>query len=647
VRCAWCARVVPFDKFCRSCGCDLFPPDRYGAARMLKSAGVDRFALGSRLAQLDADRVELLSSQYARQAAVIAMRVEEAMRVEASLLQTGFAAELEEMWIASLPLDEGALAALDVEAEGTLEAIHRSSPIARVRSMAGVALTRRGSTDHAREAVALAAAADPRLALESALSLSHWKHHGSLGPRDRRALAQIAEQALDDPRLGLHAAILVAQSRPHDLRDALASTDRDLRFSAALIAGDEDVLCAALEDDGMRPFAERRLAQMGSPAAASILLQGNESSRANVIGRLEHPLSLPLLEALLSSIAPDVQHRPRSLGALVRGARFAEYSAEGRAVIARWIARESSALDPKSVLDLLEWATAPLDRSPYARPRDDEEIRSFVDAATEAIARSVEDEGDAIAFSRWLFAARGEKDEAQLDRLAEDPRSRARLLGSIAALHARLNSWGEPPDARAIEMLLGDAGIWARAGAALRLEIARDLGQLLKSQAQHRPDYFEYAWRRFADREDERDAILIALLSFRQEIRERMETDGPIAWVGPDPIRTFVLRCETDPHSAYEILGETAPHVAAERLQELVGAVFEVVAREDDPLKALPPVFRCLEIITAREQGKAVEMFRARWIPLLARIRSASPRGETESHYVKEKVREIEEILSR
>src|SRR5512146_1609966 len=64
-RCAWCARWTPQSRFCRGCGAEIVPSQDYGAARMLKAAGVDRFSILKRLHELDPAQVESFAQIYA------------------------------------------------------------------------------------------------------------------------------------------------------------------------------------------------------------------------------------------------------------------------------------------------------------------------------------------------------------------------------------------------------------------------------------------------------------------------------------------------------------------------------------------------------------------------------------------------------
>ena len=60
VRCFWCAKWTPAGKFCRRCGAGVVDERVYGAARMLKDAGSDRFTIPKMLVELDPEQIELL-----------------------------------------------------------------------------------------------------------------------------------------------------------------------------------------------------------------------------------------------------------------------------------------------------------------------------------------------------------------------------------------------------------------------------------------------------------------------------------------------------------------------------------------------------------------------------------------------------------
>src|SRR5436189_5772683 len=77
VRCYWCAKWVPAAKFCRSCGAVVVDEKLYGAARMLKDAGTDRFTIPKQLQDFDPDQIENFSRIYQRHAIAVARHVDD------------------------------------------------------------------------------------------------------------------------------------------------------------------------------------------------------------------------------------------------------------------------------------------------------------------------------------------------------------------------------------------------------------------------------------------------------------------------------------------------------------------------------------------------------------------------------------------
>src|SRR4051794_38140887 len=71
VRCFWCAKWAPGGKFCRRCGAAVLEERLYGAARMLKDAGTDRFTVPKMMTELDPDQVDNFTQIYQRHAAVL------------------------------------------------------------------------------------------------------------------------------------------------------------------------------------------------------------------------------------------------------------------------------------------------------------------------------------------------------------------------------------------------------------------------------------------------------------------------------------------------------------------------------------------------------------------------------------------------
>jgi hypothetical protein len=61
VRCFWCVKWVPAGKFCRACGAVVVEEPLFGAARMLKDAGSDRFTIPKQLLEFPPDQIENFS----------------------------------------------------------------------------------------------------------------------------------------------------------------------------------------------------------------------------------------------------------------------------------------------------------------------------------------------------------------------------------------------------------------------------------------------------------------------------------------------------------------------------------------------------------------------------------------------------------
>ena len=96
VRCYWCAKWVPAAKFCRSCGAAVVEERLYGAARMLKDAGTDRFTIPKQLKEFDPDQIENFSRIYQRHAITAAAHVEDVRTAEQFLRQKHWSAALED-----------------------------------------------------------------------------------------------------------------------------------------------------------------------------------------------------------------------------------------------------------------------------------------------------------------------------------------------------------------------------------------------------------------------------------------------------------------------------------------------------------------------------------------------------------------------
>src|SRR6185503_19451216 len=148
VRCYWCAKWIPAAKFCRSCGAAGVEERLYGAARMLKDAGTDRFTIPKQLQDFDPEQIENFSRIYQRHAIAVARHVDELRFLERFLYQKSWSGALEEQLIPQLPWNEETLARMSAPPHppgddlATVKAIEETSPFGVTQSLATLARLR-------------------------------------------------------------------------------------------------------------------------------------------------------------------------------------------------------------------------------------------------------------------------------------------------------------------------------------------------------------------------------------------------------------------------------------------------------------------------------------------------------------------------
>ncbi|MGA2329557.1 MAG: hypothetical protein ABSH05_25135 [Bryobacteraceae bacterium] len=359
VRCAWCAEWIPAGRFCRTCGCDVLSPEQYGPARMLKSAGVDRYSIAQRLRELDPEQAANLARIYNAQLAVVTRRIEELRVCESYLLQKGFSKRLDEELVPRLPMEKDVLAAFAEGPEGpfhasqeTLLDIAARSPIPLTRSLASIALVRLGHFKGFYDAVCEAlGSSDRELALEAALVFPHWRMrvspydlwrgdpayaYGGIKGVDRRPFAAVAGAVPQGSPLRSWAAAAVTLAwsgeygvvpEPGEYRDpgppewlrtelgaGLSARDPDLRFTCAMALGEDGIVARALDsgDPQQRLVARTFLAKRKSPAIAPLLIEGPEEIREEILERLRSPLPDALVDPVLRAVERcDAKSRAR------------------------------------------------------------------------------------------------------------------------------------------------------------------------------------------------------------------------------------------------------------------------------------------------------------------------------------------------
>lgn len=249
----------------------MVPVELYGAARMLRSVGVDQLSIPDRLAALEPDQTANYTRLYQRQSALVSLVVDDASFAERFLHRRGWAARLDDELTRQLPFDDdGALPLrtsgdVPVDDVARLTALVGSASVPLVRTMAAVALVRLARAD--RDALDLARSAlwgsDPTLAEAAAMACAHWRpQHGGLDlPGSRELLEVLGRSEPSD-------AVLLARATLGDTVELsaalLGSVDGDDAFAVALVTGRVDELAAALSVPERRFAAAAALARHGA-----------------------------------------------------------------------------------------------------------------------------------------------------------------------------------------------------------------------------------------------------------------------------------------------------------------------------------------------------------------------------------------------
>lgn len=331
VRCFWCAKWTPLAKFCRSCGAECVDDRLYGAARMLKDAGTDRFTVPKLLKELDPDQVENFARIYQVQAAMVARHVDDVRLLERHLHHRSFSGALEDLLIPQLPWNDQALAAMKppVLPEGddlaVATALQTTSPIPTTRDLALLVRLHLDDWSVRRQVGSLLHHGDALVRDEAALLLGGWRVRTACGAGndDRDLIA-----ALSASPSGAHAAVrLAALARtPTPLpQDVLDSADPDVRFHAALITGERDRLVAALAEDDLHIIAAgRALVRMKDNAPLErVLRESSDSVQADVVATLASARApAPALNEALLALAEktdDGRLRERAIRVICHG----------------------------------------------------------------------------------------------------------------------------------------------------------------------------------------------------------------------------------------------------------------------------------------------------------------------------------------
>ena len=279
VRCFWCVTWVPAAAFCRACGAVVVEERLFGAARMLKDAGSDRFTIPKQLQEFPPDQIENFTRIYQRQAVVVARHVDCVRVLEGFLGLHAWSTPFEDALIAQLPWDKAEFARLAAGSAGgetipaglpQVLAIQRQTPFARTGQLASVVRLLLRDWQALPEVRALLHSDDAALRRAAALALSGWRvwTQGGIDRDDGRLI--LAELAAAPASLAVQVGrSLLGTADADGVRTALAGAqpDPELAFGAALVLGDVERLVRGLQgDDLMRIAAGRALIGLGSGA---------------------------------------------------------------------------------------------------------------------------------------------------------------------------------------------------------------------------------------------------------------------------------------------------------------------------------------------------------------------------------------------
>ena len=322
VRCYWCAKWVPAVKFCRSCGAAVVEETLYGAARMLKDAGTDRFTIPKQLKEFDPDQIENFARIYQRHAVAVARHVDEVRFLERFLFGKVWSAALDDHLVPQLPWPEDTLARMSAPAHppgddlATVRTIHDTTPFAETKALAALVRLKLRDKDSFNPACSVFHTDDPALKEEAALQLCDWRVIYSWGRQ--RGLERELVDTLRKSSRKLDAAVrlgVLGCGKEDALKEALTSTDPETAFAAALVLGDVDRLQVALKgDDQMKAAAGNKLVALGvlKPVIQEIPRSNEEIQQELVESLLRRKEAAPeAAEALIEIVEKTEDDRLR------------------------------------------------------------------------------------------------------------------------------------------------------------------------------------------------------------------------------------------------------------------------------------------------------------------------------------------------
>lgn len=319
VRCGWCTKYVPNQKFCRECGFEMVEPMLFGVARMLKNAGIDQLSIPGKVAEMAPDQIGHYKSLYNRHYAILQNRVEEIRLCEKYLTSNQYSEDFENEYISKIPFNESIFNSLGGEPQGPfqnrpekLAEIQAKSPNSDARVLALLASfynedfpLDEGAKRARHDATARALnRSDQHWVADGLAAMSHWsnvdhlrsnhcfpvikkdlgnsllklvhKNWSDLSALAKTRIAPLAHRLERKEELSL----IVQDEIEKHLELALESQDPNLNLSAAVAAQKGGILyqyCEKNPDSEMAKFAANIISELNLPkGTARLILSGNE-----------------------------------------------------------------------------------------------------------------------------------------------------------------------------------------------------------------------------------------------------------------------------------------------------------------------------------------------------------------------------------
>lgn len=323
VRCGWCAKMTPEGGFCRHCGFELTDPLFYGATRMLKAEGVDKFGLNERLNTLSDAHKNHFENMYNQQLAVMNQHIDDVIFCEEFLLGN-YHNQFAQAFLEMLPLAPEELEGYRQERpffdsdQERLKYLSFESPIFNIQEMASIALLVKEDDPYESTNRLIDRTLDnPLLNIETLWLVGHWR--GALDKCSEEqidAYQSLAKQHLEGPCGFWATATLVKvhcwlghsvePKHLQRLENGLKSNDPDLSFAAAVILEDEQALFHYKGPGTV--YATYILCMMGSPLLADVIKGSTEEQLLEIVSYIKDdkpPVSTPAKYALLRAMPED------------------------------------------------------------------------------------------------------------------------------------------------------------------------------------------------------------------------------------------------------------------------------------------------------------------------------------------------------